>query len=80
MTQWVIPIIILIAAIWFVPMSVRSMKQQRKGRLGTVMLDVATAIDPARTLIVQEAEKRQNQDGEEVSGEDEPQPEEAASR
>jgi hypothetical protein len=75
MMQWLVAGGILVAAIWLVPMSVRSMSHSRKGRLGSAMIDVATALDPARTLIVQEAEKRQNQDGEEAGGEDEPLPE-----
>ena len=75
MMQWLLPVLILIASIWLVPMSIRSMKQARKGRLGMAMTDIATAIDAARTLIVDEMEKRQNQDGEEAGGEDEPLPE-----
>lgn len=75
MMQWIVTGAILIAAIWLVPMSVRSMKHARKGRLGSAMLGIATALDPARTLIVQEMEKQENQDGEEAGGEDEPLPE-----
>ena len=76
MMQWVVSGCIILAAIFLVPIWVRSAKRQQKGRLGSVMIDIATAIDPARTLIVQEAEKRQNQDGEEAGGEVEPLPEE----
>ena len=70
--QWLVAGGILVAAIWLVPMSVRSMRHARKGRLGATMLGIATALDPTRTLIVAEVEKRQNQDGEEAGGEDEP--------
>lgn len=76
MMQWIVSGGIILAAFFLLPMWVRAAKRQQKGRLGSVMIDIATAIDPARTLIVQEAEKRQNQDGEEAGGEDEPLPEE----
>ncbi|MBO9576891.1 MAG: hypothetical protein J7494_14265 [Sphingobium sp.] len=66
--------IILVAAIWVVPASIRSMKASRKGRLGGAMSGIAGALDPVRALIVEEMEKRQKQDGEEADGDDEPLP------
>lgn len=74
--QWIISAIILLAAIWVVPASIGGMKAQRKGRLGDAMSGIAGALDPARAMIVAEMEKRQNQDGEEADGDDEPLPEE----
>jgi hypothetical protein len=50
----------------------RSMQRARKGRLGSAMIGIATALDPAKAMIVAEMEKRQNQDGEEADGDDEP--------
>lgn len=48
------------------------MKKSRRGRLGSAMIGVATALDPAKAMIVEEMEKRQTMDGEEVDGDDEP--------
>lgn len=67
--QWIVSIAILIAAIWIIPASVRSMSNSRKGRLGSAFTGMADALDPHRALIVEEMEKRQNEDGEEASGE-----------
>ena len=76
MMQWIIPAIILILAVWLVPMSVQSVKRSQKGKLGSVgasfMEGMATAHDPYKAMIVAEMEKRQNQDGEEADGDDEP--------
>jgi hypothetical protein len=76
MMQWLVPVIILVLAFFLVPMSVRSTKRSRKGRLGGVMTSfadgLATALDPKKAMIVAEMEKRQNQDGEEADGDDEP--------
>ena len=74
MMQWIVPIIILILAFFLVPMSVRSTKRSQKGKvgiLGSFADGMATPLDPARRLIVAEMEKRQNEDGEEVGGEEE---------
>ena len=79
MMQWIVPLIILAAAYFLVPMWTRSMKRSRKGRLGGAMASfadgLATSLDPGRRLIVEEMEKRQNMDGEEADGDDEPLPE-----
>jgi hypothetical protein len=76
MMQWIVPIIIIAAAFFLVPASMRSMQRSRKGRLGGVMNSfadgLATALDPKKAMIVEEMEKRQNQDGEEADGDDEP--------
>jgi hypothetical protein len=74
MMQWIVALVILVSAIWLVPMSVQSMKRSRKGRLGAAMIGIATALDPAKAMIVAEVEKRQNMDGEEADGDDEPLP------
>jgi hypothetical protein len=75
MMQWIVPVVIIAAAFFLVPASMRSMQRSRKGRLGGVMNSfadgVATSLDPSRRLIVEEMEKRQNEDGEEVGGEEE---------
>lgn len=72
MMQWIVPILIIAAAFFLIPASMRSMQRSRKGRLGSAMIGIATALDPAKAMIVAELEKRQNQDGEEVDGDDEP--------
>jgi hypothetical protein len=72
MTEWLIIAAIFIAAFWLVPMSVQSMKASRKGRLGDVVGGFADAVDPGRAMIVEEMEKRQNMDGEEADGDDQP--------
>lgn len=75
MMQWIVPVIILIAAYFFIPMSVRSTKRSQKGKMGVMASfadGLATALDPKRAMIVAEMEKRQNQDGEEADGDDEP--------
>jgi hypothetical protein len=74
MMQWIVPIIILILAFFLVPMSVRSTKRSQKGKmgmLGSFADGLATALDPKRAMIVEEMERRQNEDGEEVGGEEE---------
>jgi hypothetical protein len=70
--QWIVPILIIAAAFFLIPASMRSMQRSRKGRLGSAMMGIATALDPAKAMIVAEMEKRQNQDGEEADGDDEP--------
>lgn len=79
MMQWIVAAAILVAGLFLVPMSMRSMKRSRKGRGGGVMASfaegVATALDPHKALIVSEMEKRQNEDDEEADGDDEPLPE-----
>ncbi|HEY1124439.1 MAG TPA: hypothetical protein VGE65_02310 [Sphingobium sp.] len=70
--QWIVLAAILVFAVWYVPASVRSMKRSRQGRLGSAMIGIATALDPAKAMIVAEEEKRQTMDGEEVDGDDEP--------
>jgi hypothetical protein len=76
MMQWLVPVIILVLAVWLVPMSVRSTKRSRRGRSGGVLASfaegLATALDPSRRLIVEEMEKRQEMDGEEADGDDKP--------
>jgi len=72
MMQWIIPALVVLFAVWFLPRSVQSMKKSRRGRLGSAMIGVATALDPAKAMIVEEMEKRQNMDGEEADGDDEP--------
>lgn len=72
MMQWIVPVLILVLAVWLVPMSVQSMKRSQKGRLGSAMIGIATALDPAKAMIVAEVEKRQDMDGEEADGDDEP--------
>jgi hypothetical protein len=72
MMQWIVPILIIAAAFFVIPASMRSMQRARKGRLGSAMIGIATALDPAKAMIVAEMEKRQNQDGEEADGDDEP--------
>ena len=74
MMQWIVPLVILVAAFFLIPASVRSMKRSQKGRVGIMASfadGIATSLDPARKLIVEEMEKRQNEDGEEVDGEEE---------
>lgn len=75
MSQWIVAAAVLVSAIWLVPMSVASMKRSRKGRLGEAISGISGALDPARAMIVQEMEKRQELDGEEADGDDEPLPE-----
>ena len=72
MMQWIVPVLILVLAVWLVPMSVQSMKRSQKGRLGSAMIGIATALDPAKAMIVAEVKKRQDMDGEEADGDDEP--------
>lgn len=72
MMQWIVPLVILAAAFFLIPASMRSMQRSRKGRLGSAMIGIATALDPAKAMIVEEMEKRQNMDGEEADGDDEP--------
>lgn len=72
MMQWIVPALVVLFAVWFLPMSVQSMKKSRKGRLGSAMIGIATALDPAKAMIVEEMEKRQTIHGEEADGDDEP--------
>ncbi|MBO9671004.1 MAG: hypothetical protein J7485_10840 [Sphingobium sp.] len=74
MMQWIVSLAILVAAFFLVPASMRSMQRSRKGRAGILNSfadGMATSLDPSRKLIVEEMEKRQNEDGEEVGGEEE---------
>jgi hypothetical protein len=74
MNQWIVSAAIIGVAFFLVPASVRSTKRSRKGRLGILASfadGVATSLDPSRRLIVEEMEKQQKEDGEEVGGEQE---------
>lgn len=76
MMQWLISAGLIVAAALLLPMQMRSMRRWQRGRTGGIVSSFATglaaALDPAQAMIVQEMEKRQNQDGEEADGDDEP--------
>ncbi len=73
--QWIVPALILVAAFFWLPMSMRSTRRWQKGRAGVMASfadGLATALDPNRRIIVEEMEKRQDLEGEEADGDDEP--------
>lgn len=75
MMQWIVPVLILVAAYFWLPMSMRSTKRWQKGRSGVMASfadGLATALDPRRRIVVEEMEKRQDLEGEEADGDDEP--------
>jgi hypothetical protein len=72
MMQWIVPLILLIAAAFLAPFALPSRNKSRGGGMASFFDGMATALDPNKALIVEEMEKRQNQDGEEADGDDEP--------
>jgi hypothetical protein len=75
MMQWIVVAVILVAAWFLLPFCLPS-RNAGKGRSGGFLASfadgLATALDPRKAIIVEEMEKRQNQDGEEADGDDEP--------
>jgi len=75
MTQWIVVAVILAAACFLVPLCMPS-RNAGKGRSGGFLASfadgLATALDPRKAMVVEEMEKRQNLDGEEADGDDEP--------
>ena len=77
MTEWLVSISLIVAAFFWLPMSMRSTKRWQKGRTGILASfadGLATALDPRRQIVVEEMEKRQDMEGEEADGDDEPLP------
>lgn len=83
MMQWIVPLVIIAAACFILPFCLPS-RNAGKGRGGGFLASFAdglsTALDPKKAMIVEEMEKRQNQDGEEADGDDEPLTEQNARR